>query len=239
MLKNIILYYFLIIKFGFSFPLFSESDSNIDYENDYYTSDMECACLNGGFCVLDNDFCVCPPEFTGRKCEIKIEKDNSKSCGNLLNGESEYLDCAKCTCNQRVLTCQALVSPRCDYMKIISIYNLNISLESNDVLKLKGQRLDNIEMLMKSTQAYVYENYIHEYKYEYNYGLIVRDLDADTIQIESVSEKELTIYKSRDGLIGIYFNNPVNKNNSSILHSDKNLYFNIILILMYFLKYFF
>ncbi|RNA17678.1 cryptic -like [Brachionus plicatilis] len=187
--------------------LLREPELNIDYDKDYYSSDLDCACLNGGFCVLDNDFCVCPPEFTGRRCELKIEVDNSNKCGHLLNGESEFLDCAKCTCNKRILTCQALTSPRCDYKKIISIYNLNISLESNDILKLKGEKLEKLLVLMKSTQAYVYESYIHEYKYEHNYGLIIKDVEAKTIEIDSaLREKKLTIYKSSDELIGIYFN---------------------------------
>lgn len=203
-------------------------DSEVDSEYDY---DMTCLCLNGGICALDNDFCICPPEFTGRRCEIKIEKDNSNSCGNLMNGESEYLDCAKCTCRQRILTCHALVSPICDYKKIISIYKLNITLESNDILKLRGEKLEKLVSLMKSTEAYVYESYIHQYRYVHNYGLIVKDLETNTIEMDSFNnDKKFTVYKSKDGLKGIYFNI---KSKNSIVNTTIKLSANINLLIIF------
>ncbi|CAF1156518.1 unnamed protein product, partial [Brachionus calyciflorus] len=128
----------LLVNSILSVPInFEETESDDNLSNDYYTNDENCLCLNGGYCVLDNDFCVCQPGFTGRQCEVKIESDNSNNCGNLLNGESEILDCAKCTCNRRVLTCEALSSSRCDYKKIINVYNLNITLSSNNLMQLK------------------------------------------------------------------------------------------------------
>lgn len=38
-------------------------------------------CQNGGFNILESDWCACGPEFTGRYCEIEIEPDNRNGCG--------------------------------------------------------------------------------------------------------------------------------------------------------------
>lgn len=230
-----IIYFQIFINTILAIPFLLDFEPDSEYD---YATDVTCACQNGGICALDNDFCICPPEFTGRRCEIKIEKDNANNCGNLMNGESEYLDCAKCTCRQRILTCNALVSPICDYKKIISIYKLNISLKSNDILKLKGEKLEKLVSLMKSTEAYVYESYIHQYKFEYNYGLIVKDLETNAIEMDSSDhDKKFTVYKSKDGLKGIYFN--IETKNSSVNKTIKlSADIKLLIIFSIFLYYF-
>ncbi|CAF1141587.1 unnamed protein product, partial [Brachionus calyciflorus] len=64
---------------------------------------------------------------------------------------------------------------------------------------------------MKSTQAYVYESYINEYKYQHNYKLLIKDLDSDTILEEDqnetsiINKNKLVVIKSTNDFIGLYF----------------------------------
>ena len=80
-----------------------------DYEENALMKESLCKCQNDGICVIDHDFCVCSPNFTGRRCEISINVVASRQgCGRLSNGETEFLDCAKCTCTNKFLTLNSI-----------------------------------------------------------------------------------------------------------------------------------
>ena len=46
-------------------PLYSIINKELEYD---YENEPGCDCRNGGICALENDFCVCLPDFTGRHC---------------------------------------------------------------------------------------------------------------------------------------------------------------------------
>lgn len=76
-----------------------ETSTTSDDENDDYYDDnsgdikirssgydeTSSKCKNGGFNILESDWCACRPEFTGRYCEIEIEPDNRNGCGKYFN----------------------------------------------------------------------------------------------------------------------------------------------------------
>ena len=127
-----------------------------DYNDDYYyydyvTENDSCKCQNGGVCVLDNDFCACPPNFTGRYCEIDLTKQQSKSCGSLLDGESEFIGCSKCTCTDQFITCTAMSTLSCDRFS------------PSDSNNLKGVALPKLMKLAADIENDAYVAYVNGY----------------------------------------------------------------------------
>lgn len=179
-----------------------------DYEyndNSDKTVNSKCKCKNGGICVLDNDFCVCSNEYTGRWCEIELptsndqtnaeniesmneDKDNEdqtditseliydiNGCGSLMNGQTEYLNCAKCTCMNQILTCTALSKDRCDELRSIEnndnkySYLKDLLKQNNYNMKnLIGSDLNILIDLMNYIENNAYDIYIKEFESKYS-----------------------------------------------------------------------
>ncbi|XP_044136215.1 teratocarcinoma-derived growth factor-like [Bufo gargarizans] len=59
-------------------------------------------CYNGGTCFLGT-FCICPKEYTGRRCEY--EKRPQNCAGGIANGEWVVRGCALCRCFSGELYC--------------------------------------------------------------------------------------------------------------------------------------
>ena len=193
----------------------------IEFVNQQQT-ELDCACMNGGTCALDNDFCVCPPEFTGRHCELKNDNVNRFGCGLLLNEEEEYLECAKCKCSRNILTCTALSTPVCN-IKLVEQNgkkenndNSKASKNENSLFDMKGTNLLLLLNLINSIENYAYQFYINDYKQRYSYDVVYRNIEA----IEDKPERELygkssqakgnnemIVYRTNDRIIGLYFNN--------------------------------
>lgn len=66
---------------------YDDSVSSLEGDGDYYDSGADelpaNKCQNGGFNILESDWCACEPQFTGRYCEIEIEPDNRNGCGKI------------------------------------------------------------------------------------------------------------------------------------------------------------
>lgn len=166
-----------------------------EYEYDY----TECKCQNNGICVLDNDFCVCQPGFTGKYCEINIEKDFALGCGKMLNNEYEYTKCSKCQCKNQLLTCDAITTPQCDS-----------SLLENFQLNSKNIQLKTLIKLMNEMETNAYNYYINEYSnqlgYEIKFKFIDNDDSDDSTSLDVLNTNKLIVFKTRNNKItGIYF----------------------------------
>ncbi len=175
--------------------LFTFKSEYIDYNiNDETT---ECKCMNGGICVLDNDFCVCKPEYTGRYCETNIEKDLSLGCGKLLNNEIEISKCSKCKCIRQLLTCDALITPTCN----------------NKLMKkhTKKTDFDSLIKIMNKIEENAYNFYINEYMDQLGYEVINKHIDIETQDMKNNSinndhlNNKLIVFKTNDRIIGLYF----------------------------------
>jgi hypothetical protein len=209
--------------------IFYESNNNIQLPNinDYEYSDdskiqnSKCKCKNGGICVLDNDFCVCSIEYTGRFCEFELPTSNDdesvaenieqfnqnkeeilnennneliddiNGCGSLMNGQTEYLNCAKCTCLNRILTCTALSKDRCDELRSNDDSDNNDYSHIKELLKennyniknLIGSELHILIDLMNYVENNAYEIYIKEFESKYS----KRDISNQFVDSEEYS----------------------------------------------------
>ena len=178
----------------------------IEYE---YEAETECACKNGGICALDNDFCVCPADFTGRRCELNLNVDARLGCGQMLNNEDEYLECAKCKCSRNLLTCMALSTPTCDLKLFLSKANAGL------VERLKGGNLVMLLSLMNSIETYAYQFYINLYKSRHDYQVVYVDVNEakHKRQLVDPQQNQLVVYQSdNQRLIGIHFRHKVTHN---------------------------
>ena len=172
---------------------------NKDYE-DY---EDECPCQNGGNCVLENDFCACPSQFTGRHCELNIVVDSLMGCGRLLNNEEEYTECAKCTCSRNILTCVALSVSTCNLKLFVEPKSDRVLIEN-----LKGSNLIMLLNLMNSIENYAYQYYINLYRSRHGYNVVYMNIDvASSMLLQQLSNSnQLVVYTSGNGrLLGIYF----------------------------------
>ena len=85
-------------------PIETSTTTNDENDDDYYEDNISVSgdggdikirssgydetnskCKNGGFNILESDWCACRPEFTGRYCEIEIEPDNRNGCGKYFS----------------------------------------------------------------------------------------------------------------------------------------------------------
>ena len=236
---------------------------DIDYDENHSTSDEEydeaergerCKCHNGGSCALDNDFCVCPKDFTGRLCEIKMEKDNRWGCGHLINGESEYLECAVCKCTRNMLTCSAIANTACN-LKIVTQNERGNKVGKfahidGNLEQLKGADLVDLLQLVTTIENYAYENYINEYRKRHFYRVLYRDLNsnergtnrenglpiinhkksAKDSELVGTSFNHLVVLKSGNKIMGIYFNQM-----AQVLSSSSRLRFDFSFLFLFYL----
>ena len=178
---------------------------------DYEEYEDECPCKNGGTCVLDNDFCACPAQFTGRHCELNIAVDSSLGCGRMLNNEEEYIECAKCSCSHNILTCVALSTPTCNLKLFVKPKSGRVLIES-----LKGSNLLMLLNLMNSIENYAYQFYINLYRSRHDYDVVYMNIDVTTspdtesstnmarLLRHTPGRNQLVVYKSGNGhLVGI------------------------------------
>ena len=215
-----------------------------EYDLEYETT--ECPCKNGGICALDNDFCVCPVEFTGRHCELNVRVDTRLGCGKILNNEEEYLECSKCKCSRNILTCVALTTPTC---------NLNVFMSKVKTEKIegnpKGSNLLMLLKLMSSIENYAYQFYINLYKSRYGYDAVYVNINEETFETNSDKllinlsndRNQMIVYKTDNNqrLVGIYFKNNAQENiendhnnlenNSNTLKFCQNPLFTFICVL--------
>ncbi len=228
----------LSFRFGESSHIVEKENINkrtiIDYEyesssNKISNDNSECKCLNEGLCVLDNDFCVCKPEFTGRYCEINLEKDNFLGCGRMLNNEFEFSKCSKCKCINQILTCNAIATPVCDQ-------HINLK-------KLTKTALPQLIKLMNKIETDAYSYYIDEYVnklgFEITYTNIENDQESNFEQSENAQNlhsntNRIIVFKTSERIVGLYFKNfhVMYSNSSRVLLNYKE----IILCLYIFFK---
>jgi len=214
--------------------LFTFKSEYIDYNiNDETT---ECKCMNGGICVLDNDFCVCRPEYTGRYCEINIEKDISLGCGKLLNNEIEISKCSKCKCIRQLLTCDALITPTCNNKLLLKKQQHNTKQKTD---------LKTLIKIMNKIEENAYTSYINEYMDQLGYEVINTHIDHDVnnnnntnskVLIENEHTNKLIVFKTDERIIGLYFPKLINNDYVFTNNSNSKLKFktNILLLLLYF-----
>jgi hypothetical protein len=224
------------IEIDLDYESHSTNDDNDEYDEALRGESAQCKCQNGGSCALDNDFCVCPSDFTGRLCDIKMEKDNRLGCGHLINGESEYLECAVCKCTRNMLTCSAIMNTACNLKLMTQSDRMNSKAKLADIdgnlEQLKGADLLDLLQLVTSIENYAYENYINEYRNRHSFRVIYRDLSANRRgpisqastnrenglpfinlkgsdnhkELSSPSSSHLIVLRSGNKIMGIYFN---------------------------------
>jgi hypothetical protein len=179
------------------------TSASIDYVYEY----EDCECKNGGICALDNDFCVCKPGYTGRFCELRLD-DSSNSCGMLLNNEQEFLDCAKCKCEQNVLTCTAVKLDTCNFNQFKKDLNITRKINLNNITNLKKLSINQLIEMSELIEFYAYKYYINEYKNNQDYSVVYSSLssDAKPVKIKSEQRKKIIVYFSKNEKIaGLYF----------------------------------
>lgn len=164
--------------------------SSLDYQ------DTQCSCKNGGACVLD--FCVCMPHFTGRQCEIDLRGPKvALGCGRLINGESEFVKCAKCTCEDQILTCISLSTMTCDRFS------------ASEASRLKGTDLKDLLALMYNIETDAYSMYVREYLDQDDYRVHVKSVEDISEKTKTDSkdskQKELIVLKANHRIVSLYF----------------------------------
>lgn len=82
----------VVIKIGFIFRLGSRCETPMALP----FSD-ECSCLNGGSCQINNSDCLCPPDYTGSRCEHQLcTAQNCIEPFKCLNGKCACPENANC-----------------------------------------------------------------------------------------------------------------------------------------------
>ncbi len=209
-------------------------NDSYDYYYDDYTSDKsnphtECSCQNNGACVLD--FCVCQPDFTGRHCEIDLKSAQAKlGCGRLINGESEFIECARCKCTDQFLTCTALATMTCDRFS------------ASDVNKLKGGDLNELVELMHDIETEAYGAYVKEYLDGKEYDVSVIDIENDRemknkANRKSSESKKLIVFQQNKRVVSLYFPYTRFKDLSSS-SSPSQFGFNFYTVTVFYFSYF-
>lgn len=206
---------------GNSYSLVNKEEYDVEYEN------SECTCKNGGICVLDNDFCVCPADFTGRHCELNVRVDKTLGCGQMLNNEEEYLECSKCKCSRNILTCIALTTPTCNLKAFMAKAKTDKLVEN-----LKGANLVMLLNLMSSIENYAYQFYINLYQSRYGYDVVYVNINEETYEAKSDKNlikidndrNQMVVYKTDNNqrLIGIYFKSNSRDNDDQISENNSN-----------------
>jgi hypothetical protein len=194
----------------------SISDASYDYYDDYtadqLTAQTSCSCQNGGACVLD--FCVCLPGFTGRHCEINLSSPQAKlGCGRLINGETEFLECARCKCTDQFLTCTALATLTCDRFR------------ASEASKLKGDNLNGLVELMHDIETDAYSFYIKEYLAGKEYRVSVKNVEnhremSGLDDGKSSELKQLIVFQANKRVVSLYF--PYKRNGGVISSSSRS-----------------
>ena len=174
-----------VVEIDVDYENHATNDDKVEYDEAEGRGDsVDCKCRNGGSCALDNDFCVCPNDFTGRLCEIRMEKDNRLGCGHLINGESEFLECAVCKCTRNMLTCSAIANTACNLKLMTQSDRMDNKMRAKladidgTLEQLKGADLLDLLQLVTSIENYAYENYINEYRNRHLFRVFYRDLSS-------------------------------------------------------------
>jgi hypothetical protein len=219
-MSNIIRFLPILILFSVTLQFVSskvilskENSGDLLYE--YETS--ECSCKNNGVCVLDSDFCVCKPEYTGRYCELEM-RDTKNSCGGqFLNNEYQYLDCSKCWCSRNVLSCEAIKSDTCNFNQFKSKLNITRKSNLNDIRNLKKLKLTQLVKLMDIIEGYSYKYFINKFQNEENYEIVYSDLSVSNKHVRQHEIKSLShhhhhnhrnkiiVFVSDEKIVGLYF----------------------------------
>lgn len=172
-------------------------DTDDYYYYDYETDTESCKCKNGGICVLDNDFCVCPPNFTGRHCEIDLTKQQFKSCGNLLDGESEFIGCSKCTCTDQFITCKAMSTLSCDRFS------------ASDAGALRGAPLPKLMKLVIDIENDAYAVYVNSYVAKTDYVVTSKNVNDKKNMLSPKAmdngKKQLVVFQDNGRVLSLYF----------------------------------
>jgi hypothetical protein len=137
-----------------------------------FETDETGKCRNGGIAVLDNNFCACQPEFTGRHCEIFLP-DTKNSCGpQFLDQEKKYLDCAECSCKLSMLTCAFAQTESCNLNNFKE--RLNIKRKSNLNILKNVKKLDLVKriQMINLIEGYAYKHYIKQHHNEFDYEIV-------------------------------------------------------------------
>jgi hypothetical protein len=285
MTLKLLILIFLLINSNESKPLNRETlpsnkiiekrdDNDIEYYNDYYYDDdtdddyqlknkkeskSQCKCMNGGFCALDDDFCVCSSSFTGRYCEIDMRRDiyNELGCGELLNGQTEYKKCAKCKCSNQILTCEAYWTPVCDFKLTFDQTSSKLKINQNfftqtkriiDIFDFKGEDLALLIQLKIAIENYSYQAYVNDYKKRLNYNIFINDIDNQRTMIDwklknrkdiliakngEWSPNDLIVVEQKNKILGLHFPKLVTKahnSSSSNFNESSKLYFILIIL---------
>ena len=204
-----------------------------EYEENVPKEESLCKCQNGGICVMDNDFCACKPDFTGRRCEISINAAASRQgCGRLLNGETEFLDCAKCTCTNQFLTCIALSSVSCE-----NFLNEKKTLKTS-FDQIKGGNLNILIKLMNDIENDAYLTYVNEYRgYLVEVKNIENDKEMSNLNYNSINNKRLVVFQANKRVLSLYFPNESTPSSSSSTINVKFNCFFVCIILIFIFTY--
>ena len=213
-------------------------------EADYYSDEdaMElqessdgCKCRNGGTCVLNDDFCVCKPKFSGRYCEIDLEQDLTQTCGKLLHGESEFVECAKCFCSNQILTCIAISNSICDNLIVE-----NSNHKRKRLIELKNGSLSFLIKAVNTIEAISYNFYIQEYQNRLGYSVIFKNMESDKDMNSPIlnEDNQLIVFNTDQRIVALYFPSKSQDiaNSSSCLHHLK-FEFVFFILMKIFLKF--
>lgn len=184
-----------------------------------YENPDGCKCMNGGDCT-DLGFCNCRHGFTGRFCETRTSEGVRFGCGSMIHNEQTFVDCSRCTCSNRVVTCEATILDTCNYNQFKPDLNITGArarfVDLNNVNVLKKLKLTQLVKLIDMAEDYSYKRLVGKYQAS-GYKIVFIDLDEyktrgnsliDLIKTPThrlISKSNVYVYLSNEKIIGIYF----------------------------------